>query len=62
MDLLRIYNVIEYFSNIMARRKKPDYVCSKCGNGVMAEEVFHLKKYPNLCIPCYHNKSTWDEM
>lgn len=44
----------------MVKRKKPDYVCSKCGDGVMAEEVFHLKKYPNLCIKCYHQKDTWN--
>jgi len=38
----------------MTRREKSDYICSSCGDGVIAEEVFHTKKYKNLCIPCYH--------
>lgn len=31
-----------------------DFICSNCGDEVMIEEVFHTKKYENLCIPCYH--------
>ncbi len=38
----------------MTKRKKPDYECSKCGAGVMEEEVFRTKKYPYLCIKCFH--------
>jgi len=43
-------------------RRKPDYICSRCGDGVMTEEVFHFKKYLNLCIKCYHDKNMWDEI